>query len=152
LVLIDETGKSCGRVSWDQAMFLAYEKNMDVVLVNATSNPPIAKLIDYTKELYRVEKAKRKQRAKHKTLELKEIKLSVKIEEHDLETKANHAKKFLQKGHRVRLALMLRGREMLFRDKVRPLFDSFTELAGGEYEEKQKQENNRFKAIIKLKK
>lgn len=133
-------------------MFLAYGKNVDVVLVNPNSNPPIAKLMDLTKELYRIEKAKRKQKAKHKTLELKEIKLGIKIEEHDLETKAKQAKKFLEKGHRVRLALMLRGREMLFRDKVQPLFDKFTEIAGGEYEEHQKQERNRFKAIIKLKK
>ena len=151
MILIDESGKSRGKVSFDQAMLLASEKELDMVAVNSNSFPPVVKFMDYTKELYKEEKAKRKQRARQKSTELKEIKLGIKIEEHDLNTKCNQAKKFLEKGHKVRLALMLRGREMLFQDKVKDLFDRFTEMSGAVYEEPLKRENNRFKAIIKLK-
>ena len=119
-----------------------------MIAVNTNSLTPVVKLLDYTKELYKEEKAKRKQRARQKSTELKEIKLGIKIEEHDLNTKSNHAKKFLEKGHKVRLALMLRGREMLFQDKVKDLFDRFTLMCNATYEEPLKRESNRFKAII----
>lgn len=148
-MLIDETGTMRGRVSYDQAMFLAYEKDLDLVLVNPNPNSPVAKLMDFDKEIYQQEKAKRKQRAKQKNQELKEIKLSVKIDTHDLETKARKGKKFLDKGHKVRVLLMLRGRENLFKGKVEEVINKFKTMIDGEYEQNIKNERNKYTAIFK---
>lgn len=133
-------------------MFLAYEKDLDLVLVNPNSSPPITKLMDYDKELYQQEKIKRKQRAKQHTLDLKEIKLSIKIDKHDLETKAKRARKFLKKGHKVRILIILRGRENLFKDKVDNLIEKFRLLVEADYEQKIKRDKNRFNAILTKKK
>ncbi len=133
-------------------MFLAYEKELDLVLVNPNSKPPIAKLMDYDKELYQQEKAKRKQRAKQRNTELKEIKLSIKIDKHDFDTKARKAKKFLDKGHKVKVLLMLRGRENLFNDKVSEMIENFKKEIIAEYEQPIKRDKNRYTAIFIRKK
>lgn len=151
MVLIDETGKPLGNVIFDQAMYLAFEKDLDLVLVNPNPNSPVAKLMDYDKEIYQQEKAKRKQRAKQHSTELKEIKLSIKIDIHDLDTKARKAKQFLDKGHKVRVLVILRGRENLFKDKVHELIEKFKSMINAEYEQKIKQDKNRYTAIFKIK-
>lgn len=129
-------------------MFLAYEKELDLVLVNPNANPPVAKLMDYDKELYQQEKAKRKQKAKQKNTEVKEIKLSIKIEKHDIETKARRAMKFLDKGNKVKVLIILRGRENLFKDKVEELIEEFKGIINAEYEQKIKRDKNKYTAIF----
>lgn len=133
-------------------MLLAFEKGLDVMLVSENPKMPVAKLINYNKAVYREEKAKRKQKAHSKNLELKEIKLSIKIDKHDLETKARRAKKFFKKGHKIRVVVFLRGRENLFADQVNELMDKFTTEIEAEYEQKIKRAGSRFTAIIKPKK
>lgn len=125
---------------------------MDLVVVNPNINPPIAKLIDYAKELYRQEKAKRKQKAKQRTIELKEISLSIKIDKHDLDTKTKRAQDFLAKGNKVRVSVMLRGREMLFQDKAYEMINTIKDILKAEYEQPIKREGKRFSAIIYTKK
>ena len=85
-VLIDAKGTNLGVVSREQAFFLADERGLDLVAVSTSSTPPIVRLMDFNKERYEEEKRARKQRVKQKTGEMKEIKLSFKISEHDFQT------------------------------------------------------------------
>lgn len=113
------------------------------------AKPPVARLQDYSKQRYRMEKQLKQQRVKGKAPELKEVRLSLKIGEHDLMVKVNRAKEFLEKGSKVRVSLQLKGREMIFKDKGLAILDRFRDLAGSEYEQAPTRLGNRFNAIIK---
>lgn len=149
MVLIDEEGNSLGLVSYDQAMLLASDKELDLVLVNSSKFPPIAKIVDYAKELYRKEKIRRKHKAKQKNTETKEVKLSLNIGEHDLNTKIQRANDFFERGHKVRVLIFLRGRENLFRDKAYELIERFKTMLNASYDVPVKNEGKRYFAIIK---
>lgn len=152
MILIDENGKPRGKVSYDQAMLIASEKKLDLMLVAPDANPPVAKLIDYSKEIYKLQKKIKKQKAKQKNLEIKDITFGIKTQKHDLETKARKAKNFLEKGHKVKVTLALFGREMMYQDMVKNKIDDFVNMCNADYEQTIKKEGNRFKAIIKNKK
>lgn len=94
------------------ALNLASEAGLDLVKVAPQAKPPVCRIMDYGK--YRFEQAKREKEARknQKTVEVKEIRLSLNIDTHDFETKASHARKFLQQGNRVKATLRFRGREM----------------------------------------
>jgi translation initiation factor IF-3 len=147
-LLIDEGGKSLGVVSYDQAMWLAEERGYDLVELNPDSNPPICKLIDYGKYKYSQEKKARKQKAKSKSGELKEIRLGLKIGKHDLDIKAKRGEKFLEKGNKVRIFLILKGRERMFHDKAIELINTFKDKIGGKLEDKIERMGARFSATI----
>lgn len=149
MILIDENGQMQGQVSRDQALYLAYEKEYDLVLINEKVNPPIAKLMDYGKFLYSQTKQVAKQRAKAKDSEIKEIRLGIKISEHDLEVKINKAKKFLSSGDKVKVNIQLKGREMMFRDKVQPLIERIKNETGAVFEKTTDKMGNRFFATLK---
>jgi translation initiation factor IF-3 len=142
--LIDEQGQMQGLVSRDQALYLAYEKETDLVLINESINPPIAKLMDYGKYIYNQTKQISKQRAKAHDVELKEVRLGIKISEHDLQVKIAQTKKFLEKGDKVKVTVQLKGREMMFRDKVEPLISRFKNEANADYEKSFEKMGNRF--------
>ena len=110
--LIGDQGEQLGIMSAQEALKIAAEREMDLVKIAPGSNPPVCKVMDYGK--YRFEQAKREKEAKkkQKTVEIKEIRLSLKIDTHDFETKVNQAKKFLEHGDRVKVAIRFRGREM----------------------------------------
>jgi len=108
--LIDETGKQFGVVPLAEALQIARERNLDLIQVTEKVDPPVCKIGDYGKYLYKEEK-KEKSAKKHKGGELKGIRLTFNISQHDLETRAHQAEKFLQKGNIIRLELRLRGRE-----------------------------------------
>lgn len=110
--VIGPEGESLGIMKSSAALEMAYERNLDLVLMAAQSTPPVCKIMDYGK--FRFEKDKREKEAKKKqtVVELKEIQLSCRIDVHDFETKANHAKKFLSQGNKVRVVLRFKGREM----------------------------------------
>lgn len=148
MVVIDENAKSLGVVSYDQAMLLASDKGLDLMIVNPNANPPIAKFVDFSKEQYRKEKLKRKQKARQKFLETKEIKLGINIGDHDLDTKVRKAKELMKKGHKIKVLIILRGREMLFANKTGGLIERFTDLIEGKFEQAIKREGNRFFATI----
>ncbi len=128
---------------------MAYERDLDLVEASASASPPVCKLLDYNKFKYEQEKQERLQRAKGKALELKEIRLSLKIGEHDLQVKAKHARDFLDKGNKVRVNLQLRGREMMFQEKAMEMFDHFRNLLDAEYEQAPSRLGNRFNVILK---
>ena len=110
--LIGENGEQLGIMSSRDAMKMAIEAELDLVKIAPTAKPPVCKIIDYRK--YRYEQAKREKEAKkkQKVTEVKEIRLSPNIDDNDLNTKANQARKFLDKGDKVKVTLRFRGREM----------------------------------------
>lgn len=138
-----------GVINLDQALYLAYEKDLDLVEISSTAKPPVCKLIDYSKYKYDIERQEKHQRQKGKAPGLKEIRLSLKIDTHDLEVKAKKVKIFLEKGSRVRIFLQLKGREMAFQDRVSPMFDNFKALVSAEYEQSPSRLGNRFSATLK---
>ena len=126
--VIDSTGEQLGVMSSDDALEIAYNKGFDLVLMSAQSNPPVCKIMDYGK--YRFEKEKREKEAKKKqvSIETKEIQLSPRIDNHDLEIKVNHTCKFLQHGNKVRIIMRFRGREMNYVDFGMEIMNHFIEL------------------------
>ena len=110
--LISENGEKLGVKSLTDAIKIAEEEDLDVVLVAANSKPPVCKLMNYGK--YKFEQAKREKEAKkkQKTFEIKEIRITPNIEEHDFGFKAKNARKFLQDGNKVKITVRFRGREL----------------------------------------
>ena len=108
-------------------MKLAREADLDLVKIAPNAKPPVCKIVDYGK--YRYEQARREKEAKkkHRTMEVKEIRLSPNIDVNDLNTKANQARKFLSKGDRVKVSLRFRGRELAHINYSKQILDSFYE-------------------------
>ncbi len=110
--VVMDGGEQLGIMSSKEAFKIAVEKNLDLVKIAPQAKPPVCKIMDYGK--YRFEQSKREKEAKknQKVVEIKEIRLSLKIDTHDFETKANQAKKFLKAGNKVKVSIRFRGREM----------------------------------------
>ncbi len=110
--LIGENGEKAGVVSFEDAITQAEEKNLDLVLVSPNANPPVCKIMNYGK--YKFEQAKKEKEAKkkQKVLEIKEIRVTPNIEEHDFSFKAKNARKFLEDGNKVKITVRFRGREV----------------------------------------
>ena len=125
--LIGADGEQLGIVSSKEAQRLADEAGLDLVKIAPTAKPPVCKIIDYGK--YRYEQARKEKEAKkkQKTIELKEIRLSPNIDTNDLNTKINSAKKFLEKGNKVKVTLRFRGREMAHMNQSKYILDDFAE-------------------------
>lgn len=120
LRVIDEDGGHVGILDTQKALQMAKEQELDLVEISPKDNPPIAKLIDYGKFKYQEEKKKRKQQTQHK-VEVKNIRLSLRIGEHDKETRINQGKKFLNEGDRLKIEMTLRGREMQHKDLAKEI-------------------------------
>ena len=105
-------GESLGVISTDEAMDKANELDLDLVLIAPDAKPPVAKIMDYGKYKYQKEKQLKEQRKKQVKIDVKEIKLSVKIAENDIAYKVKHAREFLEKGKHVKFRVFLKGREM----------------------------------------
>lgn len=110
--VIDEEGNKNGPISLREALDIAYEKKLDLVLVAPNAELPVCKMMNYGK--YKFEQAKREKEArkKQKTFELKEIRITPNIEQHDFEFKAKNARKFIEDGNKVKITVKFRGREM----------------------------------------
>ncbi len=109
--VIDENGVQLGIMDVVEALRLAEERSLDLVEMAATAKPPTCKLMDFGK--YKYEQKKKSHGQKKPILRRKEIKLRPKIEENDFNVKVNHARGFLQKGHKVLVTMMFRGREAI---------------------------------------
>ena len=110
--IITTEGEKIGPISLREALDMAEDKKLDLVLVATNNNPPICKLMNYGK--YKFEQAKREKEAKkkQKTFDVKEIRITPNIEQHDLEFKVKNAKKFIADGDKVKITVRFRGREM----------------------------------------
>lgn len=104
--------ESLGIISTDEAMEKANALGLDLVLIAPDANPPVAKIMDYGKYRYQEEKKLKEQKKNQVKIDVKEIKLSVKIAENDINYKVKHAKEFLSEGKHVKFRVFLKGREM----------------------------------------
>lgn len=123
--LIGVNGEQLGIVSAKEAQRLAREAELDLVKVAPTAKPPVCKIIDYGKYRYEQARKEKEARKKQKVVEIKEIRMSPNIESNDLNTKMNAAKKFLEKGNKVKVTLRFRGREMAHMQSSRHILDDF---------------------------
>lgn len=135
-----------------EAKKFADEVGLDLIEINGKAVPPILKIYEYTKyiwELKQIEKKKKKN-----SVDTKEIQLSVNISKHDMETKAKHAKDFIEKGEKVRVVLIMRGRELSRREESSKSFYEFLGMMGDNvsYETAPKNEGNKVIVILKRKK
>lgn len=121
--VIGDGGEQIGVVPASEGLKLAKEKNLDLVEVAPQANPPVCRIMDFSKYKYDQEKKERLARKKQKATHLKEIRLKPNIEEHDYQTKLRHLKRFLGRGDKTKITLMFRGREMAHLDVGRQLMD-----------------------------
>lgn len=129
--LIDSKGEQLGVVDVREGVRRAREEGLDLVEVAPLAKPPVCRILDFGKYLYALSKKEKESRKKHKMILIKEIKLTSKIEEHDYQTKLSHARKFLEKGNKVKLTLFFRGREITHLDIGEKMIARFiTDLAG----------------------
>ncbi|OGI04906.1 MAG: translation initiation factor IF-3 [Candidatus Melainabacteria bacterium GWF2_37_15] len=110
--LIDDEGKNWGVIQTREALEMAYSKDLDLVVVSPDQEPPVAKILDYGKYKFEVEKRAREAKKKQHAPEVKEIKMRYKIDVHDYQVKLKNIKKFLHEGNKVKILVMLRGREI----------------------------------------
>ena len=109
--LIDENGERLGEIDTRDALERARDIGLDLVEVNPTARPPVAKIMDYGQFKYEQEKKKHKQKVAQKKVDTKGVRLSVRISKHDLELRIRQGKKFLSQGNKLKIEMVLRGRE-----------------------------------------
>jgi len=110
--LIDDEGNKRGKMQLQEALNIAYEKKLDLVLVAPNSNPPVCKIMNYGKYKFEQSKKEKEARKKQKIAEIKEIRITPNIEQHDFEFKAKNARKFIEEGNKVKITVRFRGREL----------------------------------------
>ena len=126
--LIGEDGVQLGIMSPREAMKLAEEAELDLVKIAPTAKPPVCKIIDYGKYKYELTRKEKEAKKKQKTVDVKEVRLSPNIDTNDLNTKVNNAKKFIQKGNKVKVTLRFRGREMAHMQTSKHILDDFADM------------------------
>ncbi len=112
LRVLSDNGEQFGIISREKALQIAENRGLDLVLVSPNAKPPVAKVMDYGKHKYQLEKKKKEARKNQKIIDVKEVKFSCKIAENDIAYKVKHAREFLEAGKHVKLRVFLRGREM----------------------------------------
>lgn len=110
--LIDTNGEQLGIMSAKQALEIAMERELDLVKIAPQAKPPVCKIMDYGKFTFEQSKREREARKNQKVINVKEIRFSPKIEEHDLNVKARNAQRFLKDGNKVKVTIRFRGREI----------------------------------------
>ena len=110
--LIDENGENHGVIATSKALKMAEEADLDLVLISPNQVPPVAKIIDYGKYKYELAKKAKEAKKKQHVVEIKEVKMRYKIDVHDYEVRLKSTKKFISQGNKVKVVVMLRGREM----------------------------------------
>ena len=117
VLLVDENGAKVGITNTVEAIRMAREQSLDLVEVAPLAQPPVCRIMDYGKYRYQLQKKEKDARKKQKVQELKEIKMRPKIDDHDFDFKTKAVRAFLEKGHRVKVSVFFRGREMSFLDR-----------------------------------
>ncbi|MGY4689259.1 translation initiation factor IF-3 [Salibacterium sp. K-3] len=121
--LIDSNGEQLGVKSKNEALDLAEKAELDLVLVAPNAKPPVCRIMDYGKYRFEQQKKEKEARKKQKTVDIKEVRLSPSIEEHDFNTKLKNARKFLSKGDKVKAAIRFRGRMITHSDIGKEVLD-----------------------------
>lgn len=128
LRVINSDGKQLGILSRKDALAEAEQNSLDLVCISPKANPPVAKIMDYGKYRYDKQKKEKENRKKQKNMQVKEIRLSTFIEDHDIEVKAKTAKKFLTSGDKVKVSLRFRGRERDYTQRGFEVMDHFAQV------------------------
>ncbi len=126
--VIDTDGTQLGVMSSREALELAVEKKLDLVNVAPSAKPPVCRIMDYGKYRYEMQKKEKEARKKQKIMQIKEIRVSTFIEEHDLRVKANNAAKFLKEGDKVKVSLRFKGREKGYASTAEKVMNTFAEV------------------------
>ncbi len=148
--LIDADGTMLGIISSRDAQMKANEKELDLVKISPNANPPVCKIMDYGKYIFEQSKREKEAKKKQKVTELKEIRLSANIEEHDFNFKLKNAGKFLENGDKVKVSVKFRGREMNYTVLGKQVLDKFAEAISdiGEVEKKPQLEGKSMAMIL----
>lgn len=148
--LIDEKGNQVGVISREEALRMAKDRGFDLAEVSPNSDPPVCKLLDFGKYLYHQKKVEQKHRKMQKKAEIKGVRLSLRTDSHDLETKAQQAKKFLGEGSSLKVVLIFKGREAshsdLAREKMEKFYEFLQEIA--KMEQAPKRQGNTMMMIL----
>ena len=126
--LIGESGEQLGIMSSREALKLAEEAGLDLVKIAPTAKPPVCKIVDYGKYRYELARKEKDAKRKQKVIEVKEIRMSPNIDTNDLNTKVGAARKFLEKGNRVKVTLRFRSREMAHMSTSKHILDDFAQM------------------------
>lgn len=125
--VIDEQGQKLGVMPTNEALDLALDKKLDLVLVAPNGNPPVCKIMNYGKHKFEQAKREKEAKKKQKVSEMKEIRVTPNTEEHDFNFKAKNARKFLQDGCKVKITVRFRGRELNYAKAGEDLLNEFSE-------------------------
>lgn len=125
--VVGADGEQLGIMSAREAYALAREAELDLVKIAPTAKPPVCKIIDYGKYRYELARREKEAKKKQKVIDIKEVRLSPNIEDNDLNTKVNAARKFITKGDKVKVTLRFRGREMAHMQSSKQILDVFAE-------------------------
>ena len=152
--LIGTEGEQLGILTPSEALRLAEEKELDLVLLSDKADPPVCRIMDYGKYKFEQEKKAREARKKQHTADVKEVKMRYKIEEHDYKVRVNQAERFLKDGDKVKATVMFRGREIQHSDLAETLLKRMaTDLQEfGEVQQAPKKEGRNMMMLISPKK
>lgn len=148
--LIGQNGEQVGIKSKQEALDMAQNVNLDLVMVAPNAKPPVCRIMDYGKYRYEQQKKDKEARKNQKIINLKEIRLSPTIEEHDFNTKLRNAKKFLEKGDKVKASIRFRGRAITHSDLGKQVLERLASECGelGEIEAKPKMEGRSMFLVL----
>ena len=126
--VIGEEGQQLGVMALRDALNMAKDAGVDLVMVSPSANPPVCRIVDYGKFKYEQLRREKEAKKKQKTVEVKEVRLSPNIDVNDLNTKCNSARKFIEKGNKVKVSLRFRGREMAHISSNAHVHDDFAKM------------------------
>ena len=147
VLTIGSNGEQLGVLPIKEALRKAEEVNLDLILVSAGGKTPVCKIMDYGKFIYGIQK---KEKANKKSSsELKEIRMTLGIDTHDMEVKAKKAQKELANGNKVKAVVMFKGRELAFKEIGFNVIQKFIDMSGGAVDRAPKMEGRYLSAILK---
>jgi len=152
VLVLDSEGKNMGVMKTGEAIRLARNQGMDLVEINPKITPPVAKIMDYGQFRYRLEKEERLKKAHQHVTEIKGVRLSLRIGAHDLEIRKSQSLKFLDGGDKVKVEIILRGREMqqsyMARGIIQKFIDEINALQPVRVDQTIEKQGNKITAII----
>ncbi len=125
--LIDQNGENLGVVETIKALRMAYDADLDLVVISPNQVPPVAKILNYGKYKYELDKKAKEAKKKQHTVDVKEVKIRYKIDTHDYQVRIKSIQKFISQGNKVKVVIMMRGREMQHSNLAFDLANRFIE-------------------------
>lgn len=151
--LINEKGEHLDIIDTDKALEIAREQELDLVEIGPQANPPIAKILNFSHLKYDLKKKEKLQKKERKINEVKGIRLTPRIGKHDLDFRVKKACEFMEKGNKIKIEMILRGREKAHFPLAQKLTEDFIDMLGGniQIEQKMKRQGNRLTVLISKK-